>query len=235
MTKKISLKRIVENVVNEEFSILLTEAEPSSDLDGLDSLIDDGGGEGGDKKEKDDDTSEEDKVGSDESGKESDAENGGNDKGEGLDLGSGGPSDGGEKDDTGDDKDSSEAEPLGGGSSSGGGFSFGGGGLGGGGGSDKKDKAPKEKDSSDDAKKSSKKPEDIALPTDPIQSTVDMASGMLDTTNDDQVVLNAVKASIQRNFGNVEDAAPIIQYLWDTENPILKTVARKLLLFIRER
>jgi hypothetical protein len=78
-------------------------------------------------------------------------------------------------------------------------------------------------------------PDQIEISDDPVQAATDIAINMLEETGDDNVILSAVKASIQKNFENFNDAVPIVKSLWDTEHPILKVVARKLLLFIQGR
>lgn len=76
-------------------------------------------------------------------------------------------------------------------------------------------------------------PEVPEIPEDPGQMIVDKAIELLNQTNDDQIILNTIKSNIQDYFENFDDATAIIQGLWLTENPILKVVARKLLLFIK--
>jgi len=52
-------------------------------------------------------------------------------------------------------------------------------------------------------------------------------------TGDHQLILNSVKASIQDYFANPDDAEEVITGLWDTDDALLRVVARKLLLFIK--
>lgn len=112
--------------------------------------------------------------------------------------------------------------------SAGGGFS-GGGGFGGDEGDFGEDEEAADEEEGDAV------PDQIELSDDPVQAATDIAINMLEETGDDNVILSAVKASIQKNFENFNDAVPIVKSLWDTEHPILKVVARKLLLFIQGR
>jgi hypothetical protein len=157
------------------------------------------------------------------------------DGGEAVDVG--GTEEGGDAGDPGLDVDGEEeggdeagmdlgGGGFGGGGGSGGGFDFGG------------DEGDGDEETDTEEEEPSKPPpsaEDYGPPADPVQSTVEIAVNMLEETGDDQEVLNAVKASIQQNFADFNEAAPVIQQLWDTDNPILKVVARKLLLFIHGR
>lgn len=76
-------------------------------------------------------------------------------------------------------------------------------------------------------------PEDVEMPDDPIMAIADEAVNMLKTTRQPNVILKSVKSSIQRYFSDVEDATPVIKALWDSEDVVLRDVARRLLLFIR--
>ena len=213
-TSRKILKYFIEQIFLEEKNLLLlTEADDEpADAGGLD--LDAGGGEG--EAEGLEDLS---------FGDEGDVEGE-----EGGDLGEGGDMDGdlGEEGDLGDEEGEGDEDlggDLGGGLGGGGGFDFGGG--------DEGDMGEGPDEDKTDEEEKPKSIEDIEPPEDPIQTTVDIAVSMLDETGDDQIILNAVKSSIQKYFTNFEDAIPIIKSLWDTQHPILKVVARKLLLFIR--
>jgi len=76
-------------------------------------------------------------------------------------------------------------------------------------------------------------PEDVEIPDDPVMAITDDAISMLNQTRNPTHILKNVKASIQKYFGDFEDATPIIKTLWDTEDVTLRDVARRLLLFIK--
>jgi hypothetical protein len=76
-------------------------------------------------------------------------------------------------------------------------------------------------------------PGETLIPDDPVQTVLDQAFELSQQTGDDQLILNTVKSSIQDYFSDFEEAAPVVQSLWQTEDPILRVVARKLLLFIK--
>ena len=76
-------------------------------------------------------------------------------------------------------------------------------------------------------------PEDVEIPDDPIMAIADDAIAMLNQTRSPGPILKSVKASIQRYFGDFDDATPVIKALWDTEDLVLRDVARRLLLFIK--
>lgn len=219
------LIRLIENQIDDLISedvLLITEAGDgpeaggSSELDSLSDISTDDSGDSGDSTDGQTDTE------------------GGDGEDPGLTLDGGGAGENGDlgDDETSDDDEGDDLGDMGGGSS----FGVGGGGGGGfdfgGGDKDDKDKSEKKDKEKEDKPKS---PESMALPADPVQATIDVATSMLDQTSDDAVILNAVKASIQHNFENFDDATPVIEQLWDTENPVLKIVARKLLLFISGR
>lgn len=135
--------------------------------------------------------------------------------------------------DLGDDEDAGDVEGeelIGGGL--GGGF---GGGFGGGGFSFGGDGEPGL--SPDDEKEAETAttigPEDVEIPDDPIMAITDDAIKILDKTKDPGDILKTVKSSIQKYFDEFEDATPVIKALWDTEDLILRDVARRLLLFIK--
>ena len=108
---------------------------------------------------------------------------------------------------------------LGGGG--GGGFDFGG------------DTEAPEAAAAEQAPEETYEPGESLLPDDPIQETLEMAINMTNETADPQPILNAVKAAIQDNFEDFNDADDIIHGLWSTEDPVLRVVARKLILFIK--
>jgi hypothetical protein len=76
-------------------------------------------------------------------------------------------------------------------------------------------------------------PEDVEIPADPVGAITDDAIRMLGQTRQPQLILRNVKSSIQRYFNDFEDATPVIKALWDTEDIVLRDVARRLLAFIR--
>jgi hypothetical protein len=76
-------------------------------------------------------------------------------------------------------------------------------------------------------------PEDLEAPEDPVAEIVSQAISQLGDTREPQKILRQIKASIQRHFSDAEEAAPVIKSLWDTEDPTLRDVARRLLLFIK--
>jgi hypothetical protein len=76
-------------------------------------------------------------------------------------------------------------------------------------------------------------PEDVQMPADPVLATVESAIKMLDTTQTAAPILNNVKYSIQKYFNNFDDATPVIKALWDTEDVLLRDVAKRLLIFMR--
>lgn len=125
-----------------------------------------------------------------------------------------------------------------GGSSGGGGFSGGGGGFGGGGGgfdsgsSDDSSTDSADADLNDDGSGNSDVVGD-SMPLDPIQDTIDMAVSLSKEIGDHQIILNVIKSKMQKYFPDFDDAIPIIQGLWDTNDPNLKIVARKLIMFIK--
>lgn len=202
------IKKIIENYINEVFENfnLLEQDDEDSQTPELDlGGADTGGDEGGDTGELD--------LGGGETG--------------GEDLGNEGEDGTGDLEGEGDDGDLSGdgADDLGGGSFGGGGGFGGSEDLGG-----EEDNAGEEDTAEEEG---NNEPEEVELPDDPIQAAVDIAIDMLDETGDDNRILSAVKGSIQRNFENFEDAVPVITSLWQTEHPVLKVVARKLLTFIQ--
>jgi len=76
-------------------------------------------------------------------------------------------------------------------------------------------------------------PEDVEIPQDPVLATVDEAIKMLDTTQIPGNILKNVKYSIQKYFNSFDDATPVIKALWDTEDLVLRDVAKRLLIFMR--
>ena len=208
------IKKLIESYVDEAFrtsSGALEEAE-NDELDlGDDSGADSGGLD-------------------DLGGGDGDVETG--DDGGELDLGGeGGGLDGGAVGEDGEGEEGFE-DDLGGDLGGGGGGGFGGGAGDFGGGDDF---GGDETGEGDDAEDESSTPEVVDLPDDPVQAAVNIAINMLEETGDDNQILAAVKGSIQGNFENFRDAEPIITSLWATDHPILKVVARKLLLFIAGR
>jgi len=76
-------------------------------------------------------------------------------------------------------------------------------------------------------------PEDVEIPADPVMAIVDEAIQLLGQTRQPQKILQHVKSSIQRYFPEIEDSTPVIKNLWDTEDVVLRDVAKRLLLFIK--
>jgi len=213
------IQKLIESIIDKTLAdpriFLVKEAEEgevggaADDLGDLDAAIDDTGGEAGDL----------------EGGGEGDVDGGGE-----LDFGGGAGGDAGgdfEGEEGEEDLDGDMEGGFGGGSGG-----FGGGGGFGGAGGDEGDFGEEEGEG-EEGDDEMPEPQEVELPADPVQATVDLAINMLEETGDDQQILNAVKASIQGNFENYSDSVPVIKSLWDTEHPTLKVVARKLLLFIK--
>jgi len=76
-------------------------------------------------------------------------------------------------------------------------------------------------------------PEDVEAPIDPVMTIVDDAIKLLDVTQAPQDILKNVKYAIQQYFNNFDEATPVIKALWDTENVVLRDVAKRLLIFMR--
>lgn len=112
---------------------------------------------------------------------------------------------------------------FGGGFGGGGGFSFG----------DSGDEGLNPDDEAEEETGTTVGPEDVEMPDDPVMAIADEAINMLKTTRQPSVILKTVKSSIQRYFNDFEDATPVIKALWDSEDVVLRDVARRLLLFIR--
>ena len=209
---KRQIKKLIEAYVNDVFNntshVLLGEQEDELDLGG-------GGGEADDLGDLD--------IGGDEGGDLGGDDLGGGDEGGDLDLG------GDEGGLEGEEGEEDLGDDMGGDFGGGGGGGFGGGGGMGDDGGDFGDEG-EEGEGEDDGEE---EPAEVELPDDPVQAAVNIAINMVKETGDDNRILAAVKGSVQQNFGNFNDALPIIKSLWDTEHPILKVVARKLLLFIQ--
>lgn len=127
-----------------------------------------------------------------------------------------------------------EMDDFGGGGAGG----FGGGSSGGGGGfgsgSAFGDDSETETDSEDTDTESPSEDQNVMDDTgDPVQMVVNIAKDLRTKTGDSQQILNTVKAAIQEKFQNFDDASAIIQLLWETGEPVLQVVARKLILFIK--
>jgi len=142
----------------------------------------------------------------------------------GADGGSGGG--GLEGDALGDDSDAGMgADPGGGGM-----LGLGGGGGGGGGGFD--DAGDGEGIDSDNMPGAEVTPGPEKRPNDPLGAAMAEAEKISGETNDPQQILNAIKSSIQANFGDYTEAWPLVQQLKDTGNRTLADVAARLSLFI---
>jgi hypothetical protein len=157
----------------------------------------------------------------------------GDDLGTDLDPSSpGGPP--GDLGDPGDlDMDMDSGPPLGGGGGFGGGFSGGGGGFSGGGFDDDEDMGLETGDEDEEEVASTIGPEDVEIPDDPVTAIVDLAIKELGEHPSPGPILRTIKSNIQRWYENPDDAAPVIDALWNTEDLVLRDVARRLLLFIR--
>jgi len=141
--------------------------------------------------------------------------------------------------DLGSPDDAPEGDDAGGGDSGGmgdsGGLGSGFGGGGGGGG----DMGLDDSDSGDSGGVDSSSPEptydpfkDATTPEERLQVILDTAQGIAETTQDPQKVLKAVKGLIQNGFAEPQKAAAVISQLFDTDNPVLQQVSRRLALFI---
>lgn len=122
---------------------------------------------------------------------------------------------------------------LGGGGGSIGG-SFGGGGGGGGlGGSD--DMSDDSDDSSAEEKAPSPIPyhpfKDANTTQDRLQVILDVAEGLAGQTQDPQKIFKAVKGLIQNGFSRPQEASKIISDLFNTEDPVLQQVSKRLSLY----
>ena len=136
--------------------------------------------------------------------------------------------------DSGNPEDAPEGDDLGDGSDSGGGLGSGFGGGGGGGGDMGLDDS-----GSDDSGGGPPTPEptydpfkDAKTPEERLNVILDTAENIASTTQDPQKVLKAVKGLIQNGFAEPEKAASIIAQLFDTDNPVLQQVSRRLALFL---
>lgn len=141
---------------------------------------------------------------------------------------------GDEEDGTGDEM--GDLGDLGGDSSGGGGFDFGGGGFGAGGGGASGgdsggDDSTSEGETTHGQLDTNVSMQDIS--NDPVQGIIDLAIDLSTKIGDSQQILNVVKKNIQDNFENIDDSVEVVEGLWNTENPKLRSVATKLLLFIR--
>jgi hypothetical protein len=131
-------------------------------------------------------------------------------------------------------------EPDFGGDSAGGGFgsgsAFGGGGGSSGGfdfGGDSETDSEGSEEQNGEQTQSNALADSEAEISDPITTVVDIAKELRMKTGDAQQILNSVKSAIQERFNNFDEALPIIQSLWDTNEPVLQVVARKLIMFIK--
>jgi hypothetical protein len=72
---------------------------------------------------------------------------------------------------------------------------------------------------------------DAATIEDRLQVILDSAEEIANTTGDPQTVLKHVKGLIQNGFSEPEKAARAISDLFNTENPVLQQVSKRLALF----
>jgi len=124
---------------------------------------------------------------------------------------------------------------MGGGGGGGLGGGFGGGGGGGGmdmGGDDAGGGAEGMEDEPPEPEPSYNPFKDAATAEDRLQVILDTAESIADKTQDPQVVLKAIKGLIQNGFARPEEAAKVIADLFDTNNPVLQQVSRRLNLFM---
>ena len=151
-------------------------------------------------------------------------------EGDGLDL----DGDSGSNDDGSGDTDGLDVEDDSGGLDldSGGGGGLGGLGGGGGGSFDFGDDSSSDDSGDSDGDNGSGADEITPETGDPISDTITLAKDLLKTTSDQNRILAALKAKIQTSFSDWSEAEQIVYDLWNTEDPTLKIVASKLLMFI---
>jgi hypothetical protein len=141
--------------------------------------------------------------------------------------------DAGNVDQAGPEADSTDTSPAPGGASGGMSFSGSGSGMSSNSFGDKGAKGLDSDESEERNTLSTIGPEDVEIPSDPVGSIVDDATKMLNQTRNPQKILQNTKSLIQQYFSNFDDAVPIIIALWETEDVVLRDVARRLLLFIK--
>ena len=71
------------------------------------------------------------------------------------------------------------------------------------------------------------------FPEDPVKETVEMALKLTKTIGNPQEIVNAVKTNIQKYFEDPIDSLEVVQQLWDSGDVKMRSVAVKLLMFIR--
>lgn len=208
-TNKEKMQRLIERIVYESYTLSEQEETQDNDMGGNDS----------------------ESAGGDADAAESDM---------GLDLDAAATDLGGETDDIGlDDADMGDEDfgAMGGG---GGGFNLGGGG--GGGASpfeDSLDTAGDEDTGDEEVASEAEpvfnalEPGESLLPEEPAKEILNVAIALRGETGNHQLILNSVKALIQDYFEKPEDAEEVIIALWQTDDSLLRVVARKLLLFIK--
>lgn len=125
--------------------------------------------------------------------------------------------------------DDAGASTGGGGFGGGRGKSFGGGDFG----KDDDETGLKPDDSAEKDTATTVGPEDVEIPNDPVMSIANDAIEMLNHTRQPGPILQNVKHSVQRYFPEPSAAAPIIKALYDTEDLVLRDVARRLMMFIK--
>lgn len=223
------LNELIERMV----AHVLKEAEGELNLDASSEGADDLGDLSLDSGESDDAGIEGDSGGDLDAGTDAEASVDGATGAPG-EAGGEGDAAGGEGDLEGDEGDLAGGD-IGGGDFGGGGFGGfgGGGGSSGGGMAGDSEGGGMEGDSAEDAGATGEEGVGFDLEDDPVHASVELAKSMLDSTGDDQKILNSMKASIQKNFESFDEGLPVIQALWDTDHPVLKIVARKLLFFIK--
>lgn len=216
--KRSTIQSIIFEIVNKEFNIILEADDLESSAD-LESDIDASGG-GLEDFSSEVDTTDNELTGDT-------GVDGTSVSGDGLEDAAG--------DTEGEDGESSGDSDFDfgsmGGSSSGGGSS--GGGFGSGSAFGDLGDSDSETDETDTESEENNTSSVEEISTDPVQAVVDIAADLRTKTGDAQQILNTVKAAIQEKFVNFDDAVEVIQTLWDTEEPVLQIVARKLILFIK--
>jgi hypothetical protein len=116
---------------------------------------------------------------------------------------------------------------------------FGGGGFGGGGGGGGLGGSDDMSDDSDDSGTEEKAPspipyhpfKDANTTQDRLQVILDVAEGLAGQTQDPQKIFKAVKGLIQNGFSRPQEASKIISDLFNTEDPVLQQVSKRLSLY----
>jgi hypothetical protein len=203
------LKILIEKIVSDQFSLLMEKDDTAMEAEPVDAAEPDMDFEGGD-----------------------DIAGGLEDLAGDVDLDTASDAEGLEGEDGLEGDEDGGMEDFGGGS---GGFGGGGGGGGFGSGGLSFDDDSEDSDSETGSEDENSEQQDqfADLSADPVLAVVEAAKEMRKRTGDSQQILNNVKAGIQEKFANFDDAGAVIEMLWDTQEPVLQVVARKLILFIK--